>query len=134
LSGGEKALTFHSYLRCSAESRAVLLDEVDAPLDDPNTDRFCKMVQAWHATPVPVHFAQQDHDGDGESPSASRCPSRDLTRSRVRHRRSARARVGARRRMKGVLGRAAAHESIRAALICGTVALPASPLSNMRAL
>ncbi len=23
-----------------------LLDEVDAPLDDPNTDRFCKMVQA----------------------------------------------------------------------------------------
>ena len=22
-----------------------LLDEVDAPLDDPNTDRFCRMVQ-----------------------------------------------------------------------------------------
>ncbi|MCK7496247.1 MAG: hypothetical protein MZW92_38955 [Comamonadaceae bacterium] len=47
-----------------------LLDEVDAPLDDANTERFCELVQlddrrATHA--VPVHHAQQDRDGDGRA-------------------------------------------------------------------
>ena len=48
MSSGERALTaiallFSIYL--VKPSPFCLLDEVDAPLDDPNTDRFCRMVQ-----------------------------------------------------------------------------------------
>ena len=49
LSGGEKALTAISLVFALFQINPApfcLLDEVDAPLDDPNTDRFCKMVQA----------------------------------------------------------------------------------------
>ena len=48
LSGGEKALTatalVFSMFRLNP-APFCLLDEVDAPLDDSNTERFCKMVQ-----------------------------------------------------------------------------------------
>ena len=52
LSGGEKALTAISLVFALFEINPApfcLLDEVDAPLDDPNTDRFCRMVQDMSA-------------------------------------------------------------------------------------
>jgi chromosome segregation protein len=52
LSGGEKALTAISLVFALFQINPApfcLLDEVDAPLDDPNTDRFCRMVQAMAA-------------------------------------------------------------------------------------
>jgi chromosome segregation protein len=48
LSGGEKALTAISLVFALFQLNPApfcLLDEVDAPLDDPNTDRFCEMVR-----------------------------------------------------------------------------------------
>jgi chromosome segregation protein len=48
LSGGEKALTAISLVFALFQLNPApfcLLDEVDAPLDDPNTERFCQMVQ-----------------------------------------------------------------------------------------
>ncbi|MEO8536871.1 MAG: chromosome segregation protein SMC, partial [Betaproteobacteria bacterium] len=48
LSGGEKALTAISLVFALFRLNPApfcLLDEVDAPLDEPNTHRFCKMVQ-----------------------------------------------------------------------------------------
>ncbi len=43
-----------------------LLDEGDAPLDDANTERFANLVRASVRQDfVPVHFAQQDRDGNG---------------------------------------------------------------------
>ena len=48
LSGGEKALTAISLVFALFQINPApfcLLDEVDAPLDDPNTDRFCRMVR-----------------------------------------------------------------------------------------
>ncbi|MEO8345783.1 MAG: chromosome segregation protein SMC [Betaproteobacteria bacterium] len=52
LSGGEKALTAISLVFALFQLNPApfcLLDEVDAPLDDPNTDRFCAMVRAMSA-------------------------------------------------------------------------------------
>ncbi len=52
LSGGEKALTAISLVFALFQLNPApfcLLDEVDAPLDDPNTDRFCRMVKAMSA-------------------------------------------------------------------------------------
>ena len=48
LSGGEKALTATSLVFSLFKLNPApfcLLDEVDAPLDDPNTERFCKLVK-----------------------------------------------------------------------------------------
>ncbi|GIK87144.1 MAG: chromosome partition protein Smc [Betaproteobacteria bacterium] len=48
LSGGEKALTATSLVFALFQLNPApfcLLDEVDAPLDDSNTERFCRMVQ-----------------------------------------------------------------------------------------
>ena len=48
LSGGEKALTALALVFAMFQLNPApfcLLDEVDAPLDDPNTDRFCAMVK-----------------------------------------------------------------------------------------
>jgi chromosome segregation protein len=48
LSGGEKALTATSLVFALFRLNPApfcLLDEVDAPLDDPNTERFCKLVR-----------------------------------------------------------------------------------------
>jgi len=52
LSGGEKALTAISLVFSLFQLNPApfcLLDEVDAPLDDPNTERFCKMVREMSA-------------------------------------------------------------------------------------
>ena len=97
LSGGEKALTAISLVFALFQINPApfcLLDEVDAPLDDPNTDRFCRMVKAMSATDaVPVHLAQQDHDGDGQPARRHHdARARGFARRRGRHRRSARAR------------------------------------------
>ncbi|HEX4883127.1 MAG TPA: chromosome segregation protein SMC [Casimicrobiaceae bacterium] len=52
LSGGEKALTATSLVFALFQLNPApfcLLDEVDAPLDDSNTERFCRMVQEMSA-------------------------------------------------------------------------------------
>jgi len=52
LSGGEKALTAISLVFALFRLNPApfcLLDEVDAPLDDPNTERFCRMVREMSA-------------------------------------------------------------------------------------
>jgi len=53
LSGGEKALTAIALVFALFQLNPApfcLLDEVDAPLDDPNTDRFCAMVREMAET------------------------------------------------------------------------------------
>jgi chromosome segregation protein len=53
LSGGEKALTAMSLVFSIFKLNPApfcLLDEVDAPLDDSNTERFCKLVQKMSDT------------------------------------------------------------------------------------
>ena len=71
LSGGEKALTAISLVFALFQLNPApfcLLDEVDAPLDDTNTERFCDLVEAHvGADAVPVHQPQQDHHGDGRA-------------------------------------------------------------------
>ena len=87
LSGGEKALTAIALVFAIFQLNPApfcLLDEVDAPLDDANTERYCKLVQrdgAEHA--VPLHQPQQDRDGDGRA--ADRRD--DAGAGRVAHRR-----------------------------------------------
>jgi chromosome segregation protein len=52
LSGGEKALTATALVFALFQLNPApfcLLDEVDAPLDDPNTDRFCRLVREMSA-------------------------------------------------------------------------------------
>jgi ABC-type iron transport system FetAB ATPase subunit len=71
LSGGEKALTAIALVFAIFQLNPApfcLLDEVDAPLDDANTERYAKLVAEMsqgHA--VPVHQPQQDRDGDGRA-------------------------------------------------------------------
>ena len=67
LSGGERALTatalLFSFLAVKP-SPFVLLDEVDAPLDGANVEKYtatCARVRA--AQPISAHHAQPDHDG-----------------------------------------------------------------------
>src|SRR5581483_5882340 len=53
LSGGEKALTAIALVFALFQLNPApfcLLDEVDAPLDDPNTERFCRMVGEMSAS------------------------------------------------------------------------------------
>ena len=52
LSGGEKALTALSLVFALFQLNPApfcLLDEVDAPLDDTNTERFCELVKKMSA-------------------------------------------------------------------------------------
>jgi len=53
LSGGEKALTATALVFALFQLNPApfcLLDEVDAPLDDPNTERFCNLVRHMSAS------------------------------------------------------------------------------------
>ncbi len=55
LSGGEKALTATALVFALFKLNPApfcLLDEVDAPLDDANTERFCNMVRSMTGTPA----------------------------------------------------------------------------------
>ena len=94
LSGGEKALTAIALVFAIFQLNPApfcLLDEVDAPLDDANTERYCKLVTEMserHA--VPLHHAQQDRDGDGRA--ADRRD--DAGAGRVAHRRGRHGRGG----------------------------------------
>ncbi len=74
LSGGEKALTAIALVFAIFQLNPApfcLLDEVDAPLDDANTERYARLVtkmsghqdERRHA--IPLHLAQQDRDGNG---------------------------------------------------------------------
>jgi hypothetical protein len=71
LSGGEKALTAIALVFAIFQLNPApfcLLDEVDAPLDDANTERYAKLVTSHEqGHPVPVHQPQQDRDGDGRA-------------------------------------------------------------------
>ena len=63
LSGGEQALTALSLIfavfRCNPAPVSVL-DEVDAPLDDANVDRFCNLL-AEMRTRAPTRFITITH-------------------------------------------------------------------------
>ena len=74
MSGGEQALTataliFAVFLANPAP--ICVLDEVDAPLDDANVDRFCKMLDEMRRrteTPLHRHHPQPgDHEPDGSA-------------------------------------------------------------------
>ena len=82
LSGGEQALTalaliFAVFLTNPAP--ICVLDEVDAPLDDYNVERFCDLLDEMtplHRNALHHHHAQSDHHGAHESAlSASPWPS-----------------------------------------------------------
>ena len=60
LSGGEKALTALAFVFSLFQLNPApfcLLDEVDAPLDDSNTERFCNLVKK-NVAPNPVCLYQ----------------------------------------------------------------------------
>ena len=72
LSGGEQALTamaliFAVFLTNPAP--ICVLDEVDAPLDDHNVERFCNLMDEMaktHRDPLRHHHPQSDHHGAHE--------------------------------------------------------------------
>ena len=74
LSGGEQALTalaliFAVFL--TNPSPICVLDEVDAPLDDHNVERFCTLLHEMTALDRDAlhhHHAQPDHHGADEPP------------------------------------------------------------------
>ena len=72
LSGGEQALTALALLFAvflTNPAPICVLDEVDAPLDDANVDRFCTLVEELAARdrdPLPGHHPPpHDHGADG---------------------------------------------------------------------
>ena len=71
LSGGEKALTAIALVFAIFQLNPApfcLLDEVDAPLDDANTERYAKLVTSHEPRdPVPLHQPQQDRHGNGRA-------------------------------------------------------------------
>ena len=67
LSGGEKAMTATALVFALFKLNPApfcLLDEVDAPLDDPNTERFCALVRSMtsHATTPGTQFLFITHN------------------------------------------------------------------------
>jgi hypothetical protein len=104
LSGGEKALTAISLVFALFQLNPApfcLLDEVDAPLDDSNTTRFCDLVRKMSAADaVPVHQPQQDHHGNGQpADRRNHAGVGRVARGRGRHRGSPQDPGGARRLM-----------------------------------
>jgi chromosome segregation protein len=86
LSGGEKALTATALVFAMFQLNPApfcLLDEVDAPLDDANTERFANLVRAMSDKTQFLFISQQDRDGDGAA--ADRRD--DAGAGRVAHRR-----------------------------------------------
>ena len=71
LSGGEKALAAIALVFAIFQLNPApfcLLDEVDAPLDDANTERYAKLVtEMSKIDPVPVHQPQPHRHGDGRA-------------------------------------------------------------------
>ena len=72
MSGGEQALTATALIFAvflAKPAPICVLDEVDAPLDDANVDRFCNMLdemRAAHRDPLHRHHPQPgDHGADG---------------------------------------------------------------------
>ena len=60
LSGGEQALTALSLLFAvflTNPAPICVLDEVDAPLDDANVDRFCTLVEELAIPPPPASWS-----------------------------------------------------------------------------
>ena len=74
LSGGEQTLTALSLIFAvflTNPSPICVLDEVDAPLDDANVDRFCALMERMAAETddaLPGHHAPPDDDGAHEPP------------------------------------------------------------------
>ena len=57
LSGGEQALTATALIFAvflTNPSPICVLDEVDAPLDDANVERYCDLLDGWRARPTPA--------------------------------------------------------------------------------
>ena len=74
LSGGEKALTALSLVFSMFQLNPApfcLLDEVDAPLDDSNTERFCDLVKRMSTNTQFMFIPQHDHQEMAASLSAS---------------------------------------------------------------
>ena len=71
LSGGEKALTAIALVFAIFQLNPApfcLLDEVDAPLDDANTERYAKLVtEMAQGDPVPLHQPQPHRHGNGRA-------------------------------------------------------------------
>ena len=60
LSGGEQALTALALLFAvfmTNPAPICVLDEVDAPLDDANVDRFCSLVETSPRPPGPASWS-----------------------------------------------------------------------------
>ena len=74
LSGGEQSLTALSLIFAvflTNPSPICVLDEVDAPLDDANVDRFCNLMERMASdtdTRFLVDYAPSDDDGAGRPP------------------------------------------------------------------
>ncbi|WP_407648158.1 chromosome segregation SMC family protein [Devosia rhodophyticola] len=74
LSGGEQALTAMSLIFAvflTNPAPICVLDEVDAPLDDANVERFCNLLDLdapAHQHPLYDHHPQPDHHGPNGSP------------------------------------------------------------------
>jgi chromosome segregation protein len=91
LSGGEKALTATALVFALFKLNPApfcLLDEVDAPLDDANTDRFCNLVKSMTGTAEPgTQFLFITHNKIAMEMARAAGRRHDAGAGRVAHRR-----------------------------------------------